>query len=144
MISVVLFVLAFCCPLLGAGIGSALRRRLPERHLGRDATDVIKLAMGLMATLVAENARTDVGRVLITGSAFDRERLNWIERRLTPALHERVLRVSDLELPQMIACLSLVDCYVSSSTGTGTIRAPAAARPASPAPGRSPAAIAIR
>lgn len=53
MISVALFALAFLCPLLGAGIGMAVRRRLPEHHLSRDAIDVIKLAMGLMATLVA-------------------------------------------------------------------------------------------
>lgn len=53
MVSVTLFALAFLCPLLGAGIGVALRRRLPEHHLGRDAIDVIKLAMGLMGTLVA-------------------------------------------------------------------------------------------
>jgi hypothetical protein len=53
VISVALFTLAFICPLLGAGIGVAVRRRLPEHHLSRDAIDVIKLAMGLMATLVA-------------------------------------------------------------------------------------------
>jgi hypothetical protein len=53
VLSVILFALAFLCPLLGVGIGIALRRRLPEHHLSRDATDVIKLAMGLMATLVA-------------------------------------------------------------------------------------------
>jgi hypothetical protein len=53
VVSVVLFALAFFCPLLGAGIGIALRRRLPAHHLSRDATDVIKLATGLMATLVA-------------------------------------------------------------------------------------------
>lgn len=53
MVSVGLFALAFLCPLLGAGIGITARSRLPEHHLGRDALDVIKLAMGLMATLVA-------------------------------------------------------------------------------------------
>jgi hypothetical protein len=53
VISVALFALAFVCPLLGAGIGAAVRSRLPENHLSRDAIDVIKLAMGLMATLVA-------------------------------------------------------------------------------------------
>jgi hypothetical protein len=53
MISVTLFALAFVCPLVGTGIGIALRHRLPEHHLSRDSIDVIKLAMGLMATLVA-------------------------------------------------------------------------------------------
>src|SRR5215472_11448284 len=53
MISVALFAVALLCPLAGASIGIAVRGRLPEHHLARDATDVIKLAMGLMATLVA-------------------------------------------------------------------------------------------
>ncbi|HZX85705.1 MAG TPA: hypothetical protein VFF19_19185 [Reyranella sp.] len=53
VLSVGLFALAFLCPLIGAGIGIAVRRRLPEHHLDRDVIDVIKAAMGLMATVVA-------------------------------------------------------------------------------------------
>ena len=53
MISAILFTLALLCPLAGVSIGIALRHRLPEHHLSRDSIDVIKLAMGLMATLVA-------------------------------------------------------------------------------------------
>jgi hypothetical protein len=53
VISVVLSALAFLCPVAGAGIGMALRHRPPEHHLSRDSIDVIKLAIGLMATLVA-------------------------------------------------------------------------------------------
>jgi hypothetical protein len=53
VLSVALFALALLCPLLGVGIGSAVRRRLPAHHLGHDTIDVIKLAMGLMATVVA-------------------------------------------------------------------------------------------
>src|SRR5207244_482564 len=34
-------------------IGMTMLRVLPEHHLSRDSTDVIKLATGLMATLVA-------------------------------------------------------------------------------------------
>ncbi len=37
-----------------------------------------------------------VGRVLVTGNHFDRQRLDWIESRLTPALRERVLPITDL------------------------------------------------
>jgi hypothetical protein len=51
--SLVLFALAFLCPLVGAAIGVALRRRLPQHHLSRDSTDVIKLGTGLMASLIA-------------------------------------------------------------------------------------------
>jgi hypothetical protein len=53
MNSLALFALAFLCPLAGVCVGMAFRRRLPEHHLSRDSTDVIKLATGLMATLVA-------------------------------------------------------------------------------------------
>jgi hypothetical protein len=50
VISVLLFSLAFLCPIAGAGIGMALRHRLLEHHLSRESVDVIKLAMGLMTT----------------------------------------------------------------------------------------------
>src|SRR5437016_12066895 len=53
MSSVSLAVLAFLCPLLGATVGMTVRARLPEHHLSRESTDVIKLATGLVATLVA-------------------------------------------------------------------------------------------
>ena len=48
-----LALLALLCPLAGTALGIAFRNRLPAHHLGRDAIDVIKLAAGLMATLVA-------------------------------------------------------------------------------------------
>ena len=53
MNSVSLAMSAFACPLLGAAAGMTLRARLPQHHLSRDSTDVIKLATGLVATLVA-------------------------------------------------------------------------------------------
>jgi hypothetical protein len=53
MSSVSLAVLAFLCPLAGATVGMTLRSRLPQHHLARESTDVIKLATGLVATLVA-------------------------------------------------------------------------------------------
>lgn len=37
----------------GAVIGFVSRGRLPEHHLSRESGDVIKLSMGLLATLVA-------------------------------------------------------------------------------------------
>ena len=37
----------------GALVGMALRRVLPEDHLTSDAKDVVKLAMGLIATMAA-------------------------------------------------------------------------------------------
>ncbi|HTU24536.1 MAG TPA: glycosyltransferase family 9 protein [Pirellulales bacterium] len=58
-----------------------------------------------------------VGRVILTGSDPDRPQLDWIESRLTPALRERVMMLTDLSLPQLVAGLSLVDAFVSSSTG---------------------------
>jgi len=53
MTPVTLFILALLSPLAGTAIGIASRGRLPTHHLSRDAIDVIKLAAGLMATLVA-------------------------------------------------------------------------------------------
>jgi hypothetical protein len=47
------FLLAFLFPLVGAGIGMVLRKRLPPHHLSADSVDVIKLTTGVMATLVA-------------------------------------------------------------------------------------------
>jgi hypothetical protein len=41
------------CLLVGALLGSTLRARIPQHHLGQDSLDVIKLATGLMATLAA-------------------------------------------------------------------------------------------
>ena len=53
MESVTLGLVSFVC--LGAGAlgGFTLRRRLPEHHLSRESADVIKLAAGLIGTLVA-------------------------------------------------------------------------------------------
>jgi hypothetical protein len=53
MNSLTILALAFLGPAAGAFVGMAFRRRLPQHHLSRDSTDVIKLATGLMATLVA-------------------------------------------------------------------------------------------
>jgi Protein of unknown function (DUF4239) len=53
MSSVSMAMLAFVCALSGATLGMVLRSRLPEHHLSRESTDVVKLATGLVATLVA-------------------------------------------------------------------------------------------
>lgn len=45
--------LVLLCVACGATFGLLMRRRLPAHHLSRDSTDVVKLAIGLMATLVA-------------------------------------------------------------------------------------------
>jgi hypothetical protein len=37
----------------GTAIGSLIRNRLPEHHLRDDSRDVIKMASGMIATLVA-------------------------------------------------------------------------------------------
>jgi hypothetical protein len=53
VVSAILLALAFLCPLTGAAIGMVLRHRIPEHHLTLASIDVMKLAMGLMATLIA-------------------------------------------------------------------------------------------
>jgi hypothetical protein len=45
--------IVFACVFGGALIGMALRRILPENHLSADSKDVIKMAMGLTATMAA-------------------------------------------------------------------------------------------
>jgi hypothetical protein len=37
----------------GAILGMALHRRLPEDHLGESSKDIVRLAMGLIATMAA-------------------------------------------------------------------------------------------
>lgn len=43
--------IVFACVFSGALFGMLLRSRLPETHLSADSKDVIKLAMGLLATM---------------------------------------------------------------------------------------------
>jgi hypothetical protein len=45
--------IAFACLFSGALLGMLLRRILPERHLTADSKDVVKLGMGLIATMSA-------------------------------------------------------------------------------------------
>jgi hypothetical protein len=49
VVSLIVSVIVFS----GALVGMALHRILPEDHLGSDAKDVVKLAMGLIATMAA-------------------------------------------------------------------------------------------
>ena len=48
-----IFWIVFACVFGGALIGMALRRIVPEHHLSADSKDVIKMAMGLTATMAA-------------------------------------------------------------------------------------------
>ena len=45
--------IVFACGSAGALLGMSLRRRLPEHHLSADSRDVVKLAMGVVATMTA-------------------------------------------------------------------------------------------
>ena len=51
--SIVTSLIVFACVFSGALVGMALRPILPDDHLGGDAKDVVKLAMGLIATMAA-------------------------------------------------------------------------------------------
>lgn len=53
MSSSVIASIAFACVSGGAALGMALGRRLPEAHLGSDSKEVVKVAMGLVATMAA-------------------------------------------------------------------------------------------
>jgi hypothetical protein len=53
MNSIVVSSMVFAFVFAGALVGMGLRRALPEDHLSSDAKDVVKLAMGLIATMAA-------------------------------------------------------------------------------------------
>lgn len=53
MNSIMLAAVAFLFPIAGGAVGMASRDWLSSHHLSKDSTDVVKLACGLIATLVA-------------------------------------------------------------------------------------------
>jgi len=53
MSSVAIAATAFACIFAAALLGVGLRRIIPEEHLSDDAKDVVKLSMGLVATMTA-------------------------------------------------------------------------------------------
>jgi ADP-heptose:LPS heptosyltransferase len=57
------------------------------------------------------------GRVIVTGSSYDEQRLDWLMARLAPTLRRRVMPLTNLTLTELVAALSLVDSYVSAATG---------------------------
>ena len=58
MSSLAIAALAFVCVFGSVLVGMFLRANLPEHHLKQDSKDVVKLAMGLVATM-AENTGKD-------------------------------------------------------------------------------------
>lgn len=53
MMPIAIAVVVFACVFAGALLGMGLRKRLPPEHLSDNAKDVIRLAMGLVATMTA-------------------------------------------------------------------------------------------
>ena len=53
MAPITLSLLAFILALIGVLLGSFLQRALPEGHLSSDSKEVVKLSMGVVATLAA-------------------------------------------------------------------------------------------
>src|SRR5262247_3404674 len=53
MSPITLSVIAFVCILTGTFVGMLLRSRLPDRYLGSDAKDVVRLGAGLIGTIAA-------------------------------------------------------------------------------------------
>src|SRR6478609_8562933 len=51
--SIAVAAVAFLLPIAGGAVGMASRGWLSSHHLSKDSTDVVKLACGLIATLVA-------------------------------------------------------------------------------------------
>jgi hypothetical protein len=53
MAAVAISLLAFALALMGVFLGNAIQKRLPEGHLSSDSKEVVKLSMGVVATLAA-------------------------------------------------------------------------------------------
>jgi hypothetical protein len=53
MSSIAVALLVFTCALAGVAIGMLLRRVLPDHHLSEDSKDVVKLGIGMVATMTA-------------------------------------------------------------------------------------------
>ncbi|HZZ82504.1 MAG TPA: hypothetical protein VFE62_28655 [Gemmataceae bacterium] len=53
MDSFVISGITFACVLAGAALGLLVRSRLPEHHLSNESRDIVKLTMGLIATMTA-------------------------------------------------------------------------------------------
>ena len=53
MAPITISLIAFGLALVGVLLGSVMQRMLPERHLSSDSKEVVKLSMGVVATLAA-------------------------------------------------------------------------------------------
>ena len=82
--------IVFACLIAAVLLGRALRRVLPEQHLTADSRDVIKLAIGLVATMSAL-----VLGLLVSSAkgAYDTERNEVIQMAAKVAFLDRVLAV---------------------------------------------------
>lgn len=70
MTSITLGSISFACATIGAGIGLGLRERLPQQHLSSESQELVKLATGLIGTMVA----LVLGLLIASASAsFDAE-----------------------------------------------------------------------
>jgi hypothetical protein len=97
MLSVYVATIVFACTFGGALLGMALRTRLPAHHQDSDSKDVIKLVMGLIATIAAlvlglliasargdyETQQNEVQRLAVNIVELDR-----ILTQLGPEAHE--------------------------------------------------------
>jgi hypothetical protein len=82
--------IVFACLIAAVLVGIAIRRLLPEDHLAPDSRDVIKLAMGLVATMSAL-----VLGLLVSSAkgSYDTERSEVIQIAAKIAFLDRVLAV---------------------------------------------------
>jgi len=100
--------IVFACVFGGALLGIALRRMLPEQHLSTESKDVVKLGMGLLATMAAL-----VLSLLIASakSAYDAERSEVTQLAANVVLLDRVLAHYG---PESKECRDLLRRYVAS------------------------------
>jgi hypothetical protein len=74
----------------GALLGMSLRIALPERHLGTESRELVRLTMGLLATISA----LVVGLLITTAkTAYDEQPFEGLVRISTTPLREALLQL---------------------------------------------------
>lgn len=94
--------IVFACVMAGAVFGLWLRARLPDHHLSSESKDVVKLTMGLIATMTA----LVLGLLIASAkSAFDAQRNGVSQLAANVILLDRVLAFYGKEAQETRALL---------------------------------------
>ncbi|WP_197446943.1 bestrophin-like domain [Tautonia plasticadhaerens] len=102
--------IVFACVSGGALLGMLLRSRLPDHHLGAESKDVVRLAMGLVATMTA----LVLGMLVASAKAsFDAQRHGVAQLAANTIVLDRFLAYYGEEArpTRELLCASVVDVF---------------------------------